>query len=113
MDILDTIGDWFQLFGIAIATFFLIGWITQTITWITNRLFTYTVIGCSLWILVYDYDIILGFILGSTITSIVMIAGLIINKKYGEYEQFNLGIMVLPSHIIILGVMITKIILFW
>ena len=113
MDILDTGGDWVQLFGFAIATFFLTGMITQTIAHITHAIFAWGVLAFSLWISVYDYDIVLGYLLGSFISLIVIAMGININKKYGEYDQLRQGRFVGVSQSIILIVMITKIVLFW
>lgn len=70
MDILDTFGDWLQLFGFAFLYYSIANLAAGA--WGHSKFMQVVVvivINYILWISVFDYDIVLGYILGAAITA--------------------------------------------
>lgn len=126
MDILDTFGDWVQLL---LCIGFMLT-INQAVIAFTRAIFPMNYIYTFglyylLWSQVYDYDIVIGFLVGG-ILSLIMNAALWgrLNKDRRwlpeEQKPWNndwrlsghllAGVMVA---IIIIGIMITKMVMFW
>ena len=121
MDILDTFGDWMQLVGFAILCYAIINFVFGAFQTSSNIiLFGFLVIiTYILWVNVYDYDIVLGYILGAVLTLLNSVGHINKINTYGTWKGFSEYsgkkgfVWAVYSSISVIGVMVAKIVLFW
>lgn len=120
MDLLDTFGDWMELFGailllwpIAIA-----GAIFTRLTGLPGLIAT-AIIAYIFWVMVYDYDLVLGYLIGGCLWPVVEVQPFVGFARGVDYqgqgrmqEATITGVRVI-IYLCVAVVMITKMVLFW
>ena len=116
MDILDTFGDWVQLFGYAALYIFILN---PMIMGLAHRIreevglpMFISVFGVNflLWISVYDYDIVIAYLIGG-LASIVISFRDTVYREGTHYQDLHFGRVLLAIGTVI--VMVLKMVLFW
>ena len=111
MDILDTFGDWVQLAVTIAVVFFLLQYYLLIAGAIVGHGISTAALGYLLWISVYDYDIVLGLLIGGAV-HVMMGISFIRSSSDDDFIQEE----VMPrfmAGLMITIIMITKIVLFW
>lgn len=107
MDILDTFGDWVQLFGFGIGLLV----VSYVYSVFTNGfgLFGVPIAGYFIWTSVYDYDVVLGLLIGGVIGAIGYFQLAMNTEDESSLPSMGAGILCAVTAVI----MMTKIIMFW
>ena len=106
MDILDTGGDWLQLILAIVASLTVLPVYTGAIRNILGVGIGRIILGAGMWHFVYDYDIILGFLIGCVLELLLSMVA-----KTSHFSKLAGELRV--NSLIVIGIMIIKIVLFW
>ena len=112
MDILDTFGDWVQLFLCIGGTWFLLPALHQFYTRLLGlpNLILISLIIWVAWKSVYDYDLVIGYLIGGILAAIQGSY----NARVGGDRAFEAaGTSAVITGVLLTITMIIKIVLFW
>ena len=107
MDILDTGGDWLQLFA-AIAGFFMVNGFFSG--FFKNIIWT-VIAAIILWSTVYDYDLVIGYLIGGGLSA--GFAANEMNKRRMHPVEAGMWTTQAFTGVAAMIIMITKMVVFW
>ncbi len=106
MDILDTFGDWIQMI-VAIVGFFIgAGFLSGLI----KNIILPIILGVIMWSAVYDYDLVIGFLIGGGLSSLAALLAL--GKNNGPRLDLAFSVQFWTG-LTTAAIMIAKMVLFW